>query len=176
MNPKYKTEKEYLDAVESFLIECNFKTWREVIPDEEKSKSMPLRVDLIFYRRDIGYVGAEGKNFRSLRSGGEVAKSLLQLRKYSNLHYFGSKINKWCIASPVNIPSIEAKDIEERVLFELSFFIKHFINFLFDFSVLEFCEYQDKDKNRIIIDSGITDRVIRITKQEVSGGGLLKLK
>lgn len=99
----YKTEEDYIDEIEVCLKLNNFETWREVIPDQCKKWNMPLRVDLIFYRSDIGYIGVEAKNIRSLRNGGVIAKAIQQINKYRNLTYFeGVKIKRWALTFPTS--------------------------------------------------------------------------
>ncbi len=171
MNNPYKSEKEYLDNIQKFLGDCGFTTWREVVPDIHKDKEFPFRIDLIFYRKDVGYIAVEGKNIRSLRQGSIFAKAVEQINKYRNLTFFnGVKIKKWCISAPLNIAYIVSKDIEEIVLNEITHFIKHFLNYYFDISLLEL-----DLKRRVVIDRYIKDRLIYITKDEVRGEGLCLL-
>jgi len=170
---EYNNEKEYVDRLEKFLKDCGFKTWREVIPKEHKYIEFPFRVDLIFYREDIGYIGVEAKNFRSLRQGGAVAKAINQIDKYRLLTYLNEeiKIKKWSIASPISIPAITSKEIEERVLMELSSFIQHFIDYQYDIKLLHFHEYQNSQWNRISIGSYTKD-VINIRKEVENGDSI----
>lgn len=169
----FNSEKEFVDKVELLLKECGFETWREVIPDQHEYKEFPFRVDLIFFKQGLGYFALEAKNFRTIRQGSAFAKAIEQINKYRNLTFFkGMKINKWLLASPYEIPSITTKDIEERVISEVKVFIKHFINYMYDISLLEFIEYDNHIWDRISIDSGSKDRAIHINKSEVKRNGI----
>lgn len=173
MSRPYSSEKEFLDKIELFLKECGCITWREVIPDEEKCKDLPLRVDLIFYKLEFGYVAVEGKNFKSLRQGGLFAKALLQMRKYCNLHYFGNKIERWCITLPVSesLPCVTSDENKEIISREITQFIQHFIKYLFDFSVIEFYDHKNIDYQKICIDRN-NKNSLYISKNKIEGGFL----
>jgi len=172
MSRLYKTEKDFLNAIENHLKECGCKTWREVIPDEEKNKYLPLRVDLIFYKEEFGYIAVEGKNFRSLRQGGAFAKGLIQLKKYCNLHYFnGIKINRWCITLPPSqsLPCVTSDENKEIISNEIGTFIQHFIKYMFDFSTIDFYENTNPQYNRVCIDRN-NKNSLYISKNEIKGG------
>ena len=175
MSRPYNSEKEFLDEMENFLKECGCDTWREVVPDEEKGKDLPLRVDLIFYKLEFGYIAVEGKNFRSLRQGAAFAKGLLQMRKYCDLHYFGNKIDKWCITLPPkeSLPCVTSEENKEIICNEIHQFIQHFIRYIFDFSTIEFYKHRNPEYNRICIDKN-NKNSIYIKKGEVSGGFVKK--
>jgi len=173
MNNPYETEKDFVDKLEKFLIECGFKTWREVVPDIHIDSILPFRVDLIFFKQGVGYTAVEAKNFRSLRQGGAFAKAIEQINKYKDLTFFkGMKIKRWCVSTPMTIPTISSKDIELRVISEVSNFIKHFINYMFDISLLEFIEYPNHQWDRIAIDGNVKERSVHINKSTIKGGGL----
>jgi hypothetical protein len=147
-NINYISEDEYLNKVEGVLRRNGCETWREVIPDQCKDWNMPYRVDLIFYRDDIGYVGVEGKNINTLRKGSVLSKAITQIKdKYENKTYFnGNIISRWCIAVPLKTLSNDEKSHNEILLF-----IKNFIKYKYNISILELNDkYKD---NSISIDS-----------------------
>jgi hypothetical protein len=151
----YSTEKEYVDQLEAFLKECGCKTWREESPLEHKDIELPFRIDLIFFREDFGYIGIEAKNFRSLRQGGLFGQAIEQINKYRELTYLdGIKIKKWCIAAPISIPSMN-QEISKAVVHELLTFLRHFLDYSFNISILEFKEYSNPEWSRVVIDGFI---------------------
>lgn len=131
----YKTEEIFMDDVESCLKKCGCKTWREVIPDNCKGWEKPYRVDLIFYRDDFGYIGAEGKNINTMRSAKKISNAIDQIQdKYRNQTYFnGNLISRWCIVAPyyVDWMSEEAQDLMKT-------FLKNFLNTRYNISLMEF--------------------------------------
>lgn len=149
-------EEIFVNKIEKVLIENGFNVWREVIPNECKMWKNPFRVDFIFYRKDIGYVGVEAKNIRSLRQGSIVAKAFEQVKKYKNLTYFnGITIDRWCISfktSPKDYGSIIST---ERNILE---FLNYFLGY-YDIGVLTF-------DGRIIIGKN-TKRALYIPERSV---------
>jgi len=160
----YNNEKDFVDKVESLLKSCGCQTWREVSPEEHKDKLFPFRVDLIFFHKQIGYIAVEAKNTRSLRQGSVFGKAIEQINKYKDLHFLGGiKIDKWCITAPQEIPLITNREEADRVLSEVSHFIRHFIKYMFNISFLEFFEYDNHVWDRIAID-GFSKNTIKINK------------
>jgi len=100
----YESEELFMDMIEKCLKENRIKVWREVVPDQCINWRIPYRVDLIFYLPEFGYIGVEGKNIRSPRSGGIIASAVEQIKeKYANKTYFsGNIISKWCITFPAS--------------------------------------------------------------------------
>jgi len=147
----YKTEEEFLDKVEKCLKKNGCKTWREVIPDQCKNWEKPYKVDLILQRDDFGFIGVEGKNLNTLRSGSIISKAIDQIKtKYENKTYFkGNIINKWCIAVP-NKTLSENKNAHNEIIY----FIKNFIKHRYNISFLELNENPNwKWKPYVIIDA-----------------------
>lgn len=154
------TEKEYVDKVESFLNKNGCKTWREVIPNECKDWKFPYKVDLIFYRKDIGYIAVEFKNINTLRQGAKIAKAVEQINnKYLNMNYFdvlNIKINQWCLSFNIqsrNAGLYNGVNNEKIILTELLIFVKHFLKY-YNIQLLEFDDYSNKNYNKIIINRG----------------------
>jgi len=152
-------ESQYLNKIQKVLEENNCKVWREVIPDQHKNREYPYRIDLIFYRDDLGYIAVEGKNTHSLRQGSIFAKAILQIQKYRNLTYFdGKNINKWCVTSPSNTSFVSAdKELNKAVASEVLYFIKTFFKYMYKISYLELHEYSYW--NRISIDRLAKDSI-----------------
>jgi len=132
---KYKSEEKFIDIVEKCLTDCGCKTWREVIPDNCKDWENPYRVDLIFYRDDFGYIGVEGKNINTLRSGGKIYNAVEQIEnKYKKQTYFGGNfISRWCVLVPT-----EVNWISEEVMNEIKLFIKNFLRRGYKISLMEY--------------------------------------
>ena len=132
---KYESEKTFLDIVEKCLIDCRFKTWREVVPDACKEWKSPYRVDLIFWRKDIGFIGVEGKNINSLRSAVKFSDAINQIQdKYRNQTYFnGNIVSRWCIVAPMKVDWIsdDGQDLTKE-------FIKNFIKSRYNISLMEY--------------------------------------
>ena len=167
MNNPYSDEKSYMDDLEDFLKKYGFETWREVCPDNSR-----LRVDLIFYRNEFGFIAVEGKNLNSLRQGGKIAKAINQINKYKELTFFnGIKIPKWCLTSPCTIPTIcfndDKKEEDRRLTSEMIHFIRNFIKTMWGLSFLEFRDCGSYKK--IVIDYLKTDS-IHISKYGIKGG------
>jgi len=157
---RYKSEKDYLDKIQKFLEIKGFIVWREVIPDECFNWDKPYRVDLIFYREDLGYFGVEGKNCNTFRQGGKIAGALEQVKKYRKLHYFkGLEIKQWAISFP-------HEDFNDG-LKEAAEFVKNFLNY-YDVDLLEFEENKHYSK-RILISKCTPNRTIYIVPDEVYG-------
>lgn len=161
----YENEISFLDDIEKCLKDNNCKTWREVIPDACKDWKRPYKVDLIFYRNDLGYIGVEGKNTNTLRSGGKIANGINQIiKKYKPQTYFsGTTINKWAIVVPLKTiwDNGYNEEISTKIKSEIIIFLRGFLNHLFNISLLEYYpEYKWKE-TEIIIDS-YTKKVIKI--------------
>jgi len=141
----FESEEKFLDVVESCLIANNCLTWREVIPDNCKSWKRPFRVDLIFYRHDIGYIGVEGKNINTLRSAKKISDAINQINgKYKNQTYFNGKtISRWCIIAPYEVDWI-SKEAQEL----MKTFLTNFLNTRYDISLME---YVANKKGSIVI-------------------------
>ena len=136
---EYESEENLLNKVEKCLKENGFLTWREVVPDACEDWDLPYRVDLVFYRDDIGFIGVEAKNTNSLRSGGKIAKAIKQIdKKYRNQTYFkGNMISRWCILVP-----LATCDFEMKLKNEVIVFLRGFLQ---DFNI-ELLEYEDESK------------------------------
>lgn len=119
-------EKDFVDKVEDFLKNAGFKVEREVIPDEFKDRKMPLRVDMIIYRKDVGKIGIEAKQMNSLRKGGAIAKAFEQTKKYIRFEYEGESIQKWALMVYTN--KYESTSIG-RFFSEVTYFIQGWLNF-----------------------------------------------
>lgn len=168
MNKDYKTEGEFLKRIQNVLENSGCKVWREVVPDEEKNKSLPLKVDMIFYRDDFGLIGVEGKNLKSLRQGSIFAKAILQVQKYRALTYFnGSKIDRWCITTPQK-SAVNLEDTQKIITTEITYFIRTFVKYMYDLSFLELHEYSNPLWDKISIDY-LTKNSIHISKNEAGG-------
>jgi len=137
----YKSEEKFLDKIEICLKENGCQTWREVIPDLCIDWKMPYRVDLIFYRNDLGYIGVEGKNINTLRGAKKISCAIDQINiKYRNQTYFkGNLISRWCIVAPYDVDwmSKEALDL-------IKTFLKNFLNTRYNISMMEFIEGNKK--------------------------------
>ena len=93
-----KNEKECVDLIESKFKHYGWETHREVIPDQCVSWAKPLRVDLLVFREDVGYIGIEAKMIR-LAQGGIIAQCLKQIFTYKKFTYFGGvEIKLWAAA------------------------------------------------------------------------------
>ena len=147
-------EKEYVNKIELFLNNNNFKTWREVIPIECQKWEKPYRIDLIFYKKDLGYFAVEAKYLNTLGQGGKVAGALEQIKKYRNLTYFNNiKIKEWSIVLHHNVYD----NMDDMIITR---FIKHFLNY-YNVGLLDF---QEKGcYTRIYINS--------FTKKSITIGG-----
>jgi len=150
----YQSEKELLDMIEKCLIENGCETWREEIPDACRNWEKPYRVDLIFYREDIGFVGVEGKNTRSMRQGGVIADAINQINnQYKNQTYFnGKNISHWCIVIPRETAWIDDK-VEHIVTTEVFIFLQNFLGKMFNINILEYTPEQKWRKARIKINN-----------------------
>jgi len=137
MGKTYTSEKEYVDALEIFLIKNGFKVWREVVPDRCKNWDQPWRVDLIAYHLDVGYIGVEAKNMNTLRSGGKIAGAIEQLKRYRGETYFdGINIDNWSLGCP-------HQDFNDG-LRDLNLFLSYFLGY-YNLLFLEF------EENRIVL-------------------------
>lgn len=98
----YNSEEDFVNEVEQCLKQNGCQTWREVIPDQCEKWEMPYRVDLIFYRNDIGFIGVEAKNTNTLGAGGKIYNAIKQIdEKYRNKTYFkGNMIERWALLVP----------------------------------------------------------------------------
>lgn len=156
---KYDNEEKFVDELESALKSLNYKTWREVSPDEHSTYELPFKVDLIFYHPIIGFVGIEAKNTRSIRQGSLFAQAVRQIEKYKKLHYFGGKqVSRWCVAVPNDFETMIGKN-KQDVLFEVNIFIRTFLNNMYNISVIDFNDYG------VHIDAG-TNHPIYIKQQD----------
>jgi len=91
-------EQLFIDKVQKFLEEKGCKVFREVIPDQCFLWEKPYKVDMIIYRKDIGYISFEGKDLKTLGQGAVIARAFEQIKKYKELTYFkGIKIDRWVI-------------------------------------------------------------------------------
>ena len=158
----YKSEELFLDNVELCLKKSGCLTWREVIPDQCLNWKYPYRVDLIFYRKDFGYIGVEAKNSNTLRSGGVVAKAILQMQqKYIDKTYFdGEKISRWCVCVPQETiwdNSQHGEVIKSEIIHFLSRFLKSFCQI----SMLGYYPGDKWNTPAVFIDSSTQD-VIKI--------------
>jgi len=146
----YKSEEAFLDKVQECLDKCGCKTWREIIPDNCKDWEKPYRVDLIFYRKDFGYIGVEGKNINTLRSAKKVSTAIDQINnKYRNQTYFnGNFIERWCIIIPMKVDWIsdEAEDLMKQ-------FLKNFLNSRYKISLMEYVPEKNNYSASISIDT-----------------------
>jgi len=98
-------EEEYVNQIEKKFQLNGWKTYREVIPDECKNWKNPFRVDLIIFKKRVGYIGIEAKSI-SLNNGGILAQAHKQVTKYRNKMYFnGIRIKLWAVAIKFNHPS-----------------------------------------------------------------------
>ena len=111
---------------------------------------MPYRVDLIFYRKDFGYIGVEGKNINTIRKGSIIAKAIEQIQnKYKDKTYLGGNIiSKWCIAFPANTIGTN-----ERSHNEIMYFIRNFIKYKYNISTLQLNENKEFNSCNVSIDA-----------------------
>ncbi len=161
---KYNSETNFLDEVEMCLKNNGCKTWREEIPDACKNWKHPYQVDLIFYRNDLGYIGVEGKNINTLRSGGKIAEGVNQIiNKYLPQTYFnGITIKKWAIVVPLNtIWDNVNEEFSSIIKNEIIIFLRGFLKNLFNISLLEYYPERKWMKEKITIDA-YTKQVIKI--------------
>ncbi len=164
MNNPYSKEKDFMDELELFLIDMGFKTWREVNPDKSR-----FRIDLIFWNEEVGYIAVEGKNLKTLRQGGKIAKTINQVNKYRNLTFFeGIKINRWCITTPITLPHCISEDIIKMIKLEITIFIRTFLKTMYDIELLEFEKSESGFKSVKINNLG--DNSIHISKYGINGG------
>jgi len=140
-------EKDYIDKIQSFLENKNYKVYREVIPDECKNWEQPYRVDMIFYREDVGWYGVEGKVANTYRSGSKVYNAIQQIKKYRNLHYSGKIINNWCFLFGSNHYEEDMLKFEEQ---GIKIFLRYFL-LKYKIFFMEYCEYKNKNYNHISI-------------------------
>ncbi len=163
----YNYEKEFLDEVEQCLKNNNCQTWREVTPDEYKNSKYPIKVDLIFYRKDFGFIGVEAKNMNTLRSGGVIAKAVNQIEnKYKKQTYFGgNKIHIWAVTFPLKSiyksysASIDEEDKGEFIN-EILHFIGNFLNTLKEIHLLQFCPEKKIKKPSVKIGRTINSNIV----------------
>jgi len=151
-------EEIFVNKIEKFLKERGFKTFREVIPDQCSSWEKPFRVDLIFYHDSLGYIAVEAKNMNTLGCGGVFADAFEQIKKYKQYTYLkGNLISKWCIAPAYNLFTFKENwmDNDRTLTFIKTFFRRY------DISFLEYKEYDNPQRNRLIID-GLTPNKIMI--------------
>ena len=160
----YKTEAVFLDEVESHLVSCGCKTWREVIPDACKNWEHPYKVDLILYRDDIGYIGVEGKNINTLGQGGIIANAVKQIEdKYRNQTYFdGTTINRWCVSVPTTPTNYVDKTSSNRIIM----FLKHFLWKMYNISILEYIPSTERFGGRIWIDTNTKRSILLEERNE----------
>jgi len=135
---KFSSEKTFLDIIEDCLERDGCKTWREVVPDQQKGEKNRSRVDLIFYRDDLGFIGIEGKKGNTLRQGKKFSDAIDQIKRYEKFTYLkGNFISRWCIAAPIKV--IGEKEVEK----EVTFFIRTFLRARYNIDLLE---YHPRDK------------------------------
>jgi len=155
------SEYEYVNKLETFLRKNGCKTWREVIPDNCEFWDKPYRVDLVFYRDDLGYIGVEAKELNTLGQGSVIAQAFEQIKKYRDFTYFhGNRLNRWCMTFALSKMEQEYFN-KNMITFN---FIKNFFS-VYDISILEFKEYENSSYNSIIIDS-LTKKAIHIKNGE----------
>jgi len=152
----YKSEEKFIDIVEKCLVENGCKTWREVIPDNCKKWDKPYRVDLIFYRDDFGYIGAEGKNINTLGQGGVISGAVDQIQnKYRNQTYFnGNFIEKWCLLVPT-----EASQYNKNSMDRVVVFLRHFLKKRYNILLLEYKPGGRNYDNKIVINALCKDSI-----------------
>ena len=145
---KYKSEEIFINNVEKCLKQNGCNTWREVKPDNSRH-----RVDLIFYRKDFGFIGAEGKNINTLGCGGVISDAVKQIEKYKKQTYFNGKtIDKWCLLVPT--------ETTRRCIIEMNrvlVFVRHFLKKQYNILLLEYQPY--KKVERIVIDYGCKNSI-----------------
>lgn len=141
MHSGYISEEKFIDIIEACLKKNGCDTWREVKPDNSR-----YRVDLIFYRKDFGYIGVEGKNIRTLGQGGVICDAVDQIEcQYKNQTYFNGKIiNKWCLLIPT-----ETDEYHKREMNRVIVFLRHFLKKRYDILLLE---YTPRNGGKISID------------------------
>jgi len=165
----YKSEEKFLDIVENCLKNNLCQTWREVIPDECINWEKPYRVDLIFYRDDLGFVGVEGKNINTLGSGGIIAGAVDQIeRKYKCKTYFGGKIiDKWAVATPIETGCLleEGKEVAQRTIVT---FIRGFLKKRYDIDLLEYNEGSKWMTPRVTV-GAMTKDLIKVGGENIYG-------
>ena len=168
----YNSEEIFINEVENCLKENGCETWREVIPDSCENWEKPYRVDLIFHRNDIGFIGVEGKNTNTLRSGGEIAKAVEQInKKYKNQTYFkGNIIENWAILVPSKtIWDFKEDEISKRIKKEVIIFLRNFLNYMFNISLLDYSPEYKWRKAQITLNA-YTKKVIKIGGDSKYGG------
>jgi len=163
----YNSEGEFLDEVEKCFKENGFKTWREEIPDKCKGWEYPYKADLIVWREDVGYIGVEGKNTNTLRSGGKFAKAIKQINeKYRpNTFFNGILIKKWAVLVPLT--TIWEKHNEENsnlLKNEIVLFLRGFLKVSYDISLVEYYPESEWLEKGIVID-GYLQNPIKIGRK-----------
>jgi hypothetical protein len=134
---KYNSEEQFVNGLEQELIKLNYKTFREVVPDECVGWEKPYRVDLIFWHPIHGFIAIEAKNIRSLRQGAIFAQAVRQIEVYKKMHFFNGKtISKWCVSVPQSVDMLFDTNEKEKVLKEINFFITGFLRNMYDISIL----------------------------------------
>ena len=129
-------EETYVNQLEDQFKSNGWQTFREVVPDECKNWSKPFRVDLIVYKKEVGYVGIEAKSI-NVRQGGILAQAHKQIQKYRNKNYFnGTKINLWAVAIKFNTTERYAEVISSSLIRE--FFCAYGIGFVFENHSIDF--------------------------------------
>ena len=125
-------EKEFLDRVQKFLESKGVTVYREVVPDDCIKWTNPLHADMIIFREDIGYIGLEGKDLKTLGQGAVFAKAFEQIKKYKDFTYLnGTEINKWAII--VNFNTFLDKQSDSRTLEFIRCFFRHYNIYIAEF-------------------------------------------
>lgn len=147
-----QNEINFVKEIKKFLEdEAGCTCWTEVKPDNSR-----LRIDLIFYRNDIGYIAVESKYLNTLRQGTICAEALEQMKKYKELTFFGGKIiTRWCFAP---FFSTHTLDNEPKSVLEVTFFVRNFFKF-YGLSFLEFKKHNNSIWDNIVLDYGLPSAI-----------------
>lgn len=84
-------EKDKIKKLKTFLEKKGCIVLTEVCCCEKINK----RADLIFYKKEYGWVGIECKNNVSFAKGSHFSKTFEQIKTYQNLTFKGIKIKNW---------------------------------------------------------------------------------
>jgi hypothetical protein len=138
-------EKDFVLQIKEYLEKRGYEVFLEEVPDKYKGYKQPLRVDMIFFRQDIGYFGVEFKTINTFAQGSKLVGAFKQVSRYRQETYFGGKkIDNWAIGFYSNV-KIDSK-IE---IFLASFFQE------FDVKLLSYRKYLNKDYNNLYLNRNI---------------------
>lgn len=127
-------EKTFLNIIQIYLEKKGCYVMKEIMPDQLYGTGKKLRVDMIFYKEEIGWWGIECKIFNTLHQGAKFSKSFEQLKKYMTYTYKNVKIKNWgllILPTAIFDDDKEWVELTKRMYTFINGFLKQYnINFL----------------------------------------------